>query len=304
MTASLRALLTGIIDYAGLFPPAQLTLEEAVRSYARYREKPESWMLGRFICPAGQLEELWPFVGLFQSDHPLPVSVLGAKGSTTHAEFLGGFKISLAQAVRFRKQWDECAIVDVVESKMPLGVLSLPHLGTEAGLAYFFEMTPGRSWHENLAATIALLTSGQSPPLLGFKLRCGGLEAAAFPPPEQVALTVAVCRDAKVPLKFTAGLHHPIRHFNDSVQTRMHGFINVFVAGVMAHARGLKADELQPIIEEENPAEFVFIDDGVRWRDCFATTGEIVAARQHFVTSFGSCSFDEPREDLRALGWM
>ena len=37
MSPSLRALLTGIVDYAGLFPPAQLSLDEAIRNYARYR---------------------------------------------------------------------------------------------------------------------------------------------------------------------------------------------------------------------------------------------------------------------------
>src|SRR5262249_54512590 len=64
-----------------------------------------------------------------------------------------------------------------------------------------------------------------------FKLRCGGLEASTFPSVEQVSAAIAACRDASVPLKFTAGLHHPIRHFSGEVQTKMHGFINVFVAG-------------------------------------------------------------------------
>src|SRR5262245_38924762 len=58
MNPALRALLGGIIDYAGLFPPAQLPLEEAIRNYARYRTEPESWMLGRFVIPATRLKEL------------------------------------------------------------------------------------------------------------------------------------------------------------------------------------------------------------------------------------------------------
>jgi hypothetical protein len=58
MSPSLRELLNGIIDYAGLFPPANLPLDEAVRNYARYRTEPESWMLARFVCPARRLAEL------------------------------------------------------------------------------------------------------------------------------------------------------------------------------------------------------------------------------------------------------
>ena len=46
MNASLRALLTGVVDYAGLFPPARLPLDEAIRNYARYRQGSDAWMLG------------------------------------------------------------------------------------------------------------------------------------------------------------------------------------------------------------------------------------------------------------------
>ena len=136
-----------------------------------------------------------------------------------------------------------------------------------------------------------------------FKLRCGGLEASAFPSPEQVAFVIVACRDAGVPLKFTAGLHHPLRHFNAEAQTKMHGFINLFVAGVLAHARKLSEQQIQTIIEEEDAADFRFDDRGLRWKDWSADLEEIGAARTR-VLSFGSCSFDEPRDDLRKLGWL
>src|SRR5262245_33954247 len=68
MTEGLRTLLEGVIDYAGLFPPAKLPLDAALRNYARYRRQAESWMLGRFVLPAARLEELDPYVGeLFAS---------------------------------------------------------------------------------------------------------------------------------------------------------------------------------------------------------------------------------------------
>src|SRR4051794_28088056 len=90
MTASLRALLSGILDYAGLFPPARLPLEQAIRNYARYRTEPEGWMLGRFICPAARLAELTPFVEeLFREGLPLAVSALGRGGKTFEAFTLG-----------------------------------------------------------------------------------------------------------------------------------------------------------------------------------------------------------------------
>ena len=54
MTA-LRALLAGIVDYAGLFPPAGLDMPAAVRNYASYRTDDHAWMLGRFVVPASRL---------------------------------------------------------------------------------------------------------------------------------------------------------------------------------------------------------------------------------------------------------
>src|SRR5438067_7404264 len=76
MSPSLRALLTGIIDYAGLFPPANLPLDQAIRHYARYRTEPESWMLARFVCPAKRLVDMQAH----RRDSPeaLSLSVLGS----------------------------------------------------------------------------------------------------------------------------------------------------------------------------------------------------------------------------------
>jgi hypothetical protein len=107
-----------------------------------------------------------------------------------------------------------------------------------------------------------------------------------------------------MPLKFTAGLHHPIRHHDASLGAMMHGFLNVFVAGVLATARGLDAADVRDIIEEEDAGSFVFTDDGLRWRNHRASVEEIEFARRSAVMSFGSCSFDEPRDDLRALGLL
>src|SRR5205814_236664 len=67
----------------------------------------------------------------------------------------------------------------------------------------------------------------------GFKLRCGGPTAASFPSPEQVANVLVACRDAGIPLKATAGLHHPFRHYDESLKTEVHGFLNLFVASVL-----------------------------------------------------------------------
>jgi hypothetical protein len=67
-TKSLRVLLEHLIDYAGLFPPAALTMQDAVRNYARYREGEHAWALGRFVVPQARVREVPP---------EFPLSVLG-----------------------------------------------------------------------------------------------------------------------------------------------------------------------------------------------------------------------------------
>ena len=55
MKESLRAFMNGLIDYAGLFPPAKLPLDEAIDDYVMHLKGENSWMLGRFIIPVSKL---------------------------------------------------------------------------------------------------------------------------------------------------------------------------------------------------------------------------------------------------------
>src|SRR5918997_4684898 len=56
--SAIRTLLQGSIDYAGLFPPAELDMRTALQNYARYSGDSSSWALGRFIVPVSRLTEL------------------------------------------------------------------------------------------------------------------------------------------------------------------------------------------------------------------------------------------------------
>lgn len=58
MTKSLRVLLANLIDYAGLFPPAALSMQDAVRNYARYRDGEYAWALGKFVVPEARAKEV------------------------------------------------------------------------------------------------------------------------------------------------------------------------------------------------------------------------------------------------------
>ena len=76
---SLRTLLEHSIDYAGMYPPASLGLEEALTNHARYIRLDDSWMLNAFVLPVEKFEETKQFLSQFDPGHPFCVSVLGPK---------------------------------------------------------------------------------------------------------------------------------------------------------------------------------------------------------------------------------
>jgi hypothetical protein len=84
LARSAKALLTGLIDYAGLFPPAGLSMGEAVRNYARYREGEHAWMLGKFVVPQ---------VRRFEVPEEFPRSVLGVD-EMTYEQWLPGGQVA------------------------------------------------------------------------------------------------------------------------------------------------------------------------------------------------------------------
>ena len=120
---------------------------------------------------------------------------------------------------------------------------------------------------------------------LGFKLRTGGVTAEAFPSSAQIAIALTAAGTRGVPIKFTAGLHHPVRLFHDSVQTKMHGFLNVLGAGVLALEHDWTQREITQMLEDEDAGSFSFTEDFFAWREWrISTEGDRSAARTgHFI---------------------
>lgn len=300
--AALRALLANAIDYAGLFPPASLPLEKALRNQASYVDSAEAWMLGAFVLPVEQFDTAAPFVGQFDPAHPLRVSALGRKTDDAEA-----FRRQLGEIVAAIQKFETThgARVRIEQVEMPLPPDADAALLRDAGAALAFSRAR-MFWETPVAGSAAAMDVIASQRVrqpgsdAGFKLRTGGTAAAAFPSTAQVAEILVTGARHPVPMKFTAGLHHPIRHFNAAIGTKMHGFLNVLGAGVFAREHGWDVAQTASLLADEDPAALHFFDPGLTWRHWRIATDRILVHRQ-FITSFGSCSFDEPREDLRAL---
>ena len=321
MDSALRALLDGLVDYAGLFPPARLDLDAAIKNYARYRSGADAWMLGRFIVPVTQLDALDAYAGLFAEAPPFPFSVLARPAEA--AEAATSFAEDVAAARRWEARHAGLAAADRFEFKLPpalaadgaaladlFGALDEAFHGREGAPARgFFEVDLLGEGHERGVEVAARAAAAHDRrvgrPAVGLKFRCGGVTPEAFPSPEAIAHALAACRDAAAPFKATAGLHHPVRHFSEEVGAPMHGFLNVFGAAALALARDFDAEALARVLCDEDAADFRFDDGGFYWTDAWFVPAEVVAeVRDRFATSYGSCSFDDPRDDLRALGLL
>jgi len=266
-------------------------------------------MLSRFVVPAGRLSDLSPLV----PGHGNFSFTLIGHGGKDAAEFSQAIELDMQSARQFSSSHAQQVSVDMFEAALPFDVFGDQYFLNDLvkqtadllninGLTVFFEVPPGRDWQDRADNLFYALRKVKDKHV-GFKLRTGGVRAEAFLPTEQVAWALVEARDSGVPMKCTAGLHHPIRHFNESVQTQMNGFLNVFGAGVLAAANGISQDLVQFILEDENPASFHFDDEGFTWKGLRAAAADIERIRHH-VTSFGSCSFDEPLDDLRALNLL
>jgi hypothetical protein len=305
MPASLRALLERSIDYAGMFPPCSLELEPALGNQAAYVRSPETWMLSTFVLPATQFEPAAKGLSQFDPKHPLRVSALGPKTESA-PEFIAALKTATDAIRSFQTQHVDLVSVAQLEMLLPkkvdLGVLNEARSAIgDLKLQAFWE-APVEAAEE----TIGLLAGHNSKTkatALGYKLRTGGVTADAFPVSIQIARALIAAAKYHVPIKFTAGLHHPVRQFRDEVQAKMHGFLNVLGAGVLVAEHQWDEQQTVAMLEDEDAAAFSFHDTVFAWRE-WEITMDRIKARRKLVTSFGSCSFDEPREDLRALNFL
>ncbi len=327
MLKPLQRFMTQLIDYAGLFPPAQLSMEAAITNYANYRTSEDAWMMSRFICPASRLKELQPFRDrLFQSETPFRFSIIGSSGRNRE-QFLARLTKDIEAICEFIDFHDDKAVAEIFEVRLPEEILhasdesavndflkEISHAFAKSELppiSLFFEAGFSKKWRESTATVVKAIAdhnqflsgsdSFKNSLPAGFKLRCGGVEPQMYPTPEKVAATIELAQRFDIPLKATAGLHHPVRHFNKTENVKMHGFLNVFGAGILADAHALDEKEILEIIEDENPKSFLFTRRAFAWQGLRASTEDIQRAREKRVISFGSCSFDEPREDLAAM---
>ena len=295
------AFLQGLIDYAGLFPPESRDMPGAIEGFREARSL-RSEMVNRFIVPDKRLEEL---AELLQEVEPWPLAVTITAPEGDWSRGLADDVISMRVV---RDAMAPIAVFDAAEVRIPEAVARDPAAAAilssaRTSLATLFELVLFEvpltdDWQELMPATLRAIAEAAG----RAKIRCGGATANDFPAPEQIASFIAGCHQLNLSFKATAGLHHPIRHWDPDSGVMRHGFLNVVGAAVLANSGITDIDLLAEIIAEEDVSAFELSDARLRWRGYLADPGGVALARANFILGYGSCSFTEPVADLAAMG--
>ena len=272
--------------------------------FKRYLQGRESWIMNSIVLPIDRLTEA---AGSFE-DTPFRLTAIHRRTEDSH-QWLDRLREDCSQLRSFLAAHPQVAI-QALE-------IPLPKSGQTSEIAnrveelvplvndhrVFLELPPGESsLRDEVAATKAALQRHRLS-LWGIKLRMGGTVPSAFPSIAMVADVLAAVRDHQVSIKFTAGLHHPLCHWNNELGVHMHGFINVLMAAMFAHACRLPPKNIETILADERSKDFVFTGNVARWLDLPIRT-ELIEDLRRLIVGFGSCSVDEPLGDLRTLGWV
>jgi hypothetical protein len=291
---TLRALMRRLVDYAGLFPPAALSMEEAVRQYATHLSSRDAWMLGRFVVPVDRLGEF--------AEAAVPLTGDGGDAWRLSA-LVGADAASAGPKIRtFNAAHRGRFVIDVVECRAVAPGAVSASIGALPGELRIFVELPLLDDPRGMLTEIRAAGAWA-------KMRTGGTTADAFPSAREISRFIARASELLVPFKATAGLHHPVcgeyplTYDDDAPRARMFGFLNIFVAAAFAQSRAQER-VLCEIVDDGEIASFSFGDDELAWRGRTVTARQVASARSSLGLAFGSCSFQEPVDDLRALGLL
>ncbi len=312
MTRTLRTLTASLVDYAGLFPPTTLDMAPSVENYARYLRMPEAEMLGRFICPVSRLKEL--------SSHGamLMPGTFATSGYREMADDIPAWRISaiidadlgdcLSEIDAFNEHHSTeaqgLAQVDAIEMRVgEPGDIDDALDEIPEDIYPAFEVPQKLIMAGDPRGYIAAMSGAGC----SAKIRCGGVTPDLIPDSGAIARFIIACAQGGVPFKATAGLHHPVRgeqnltYEENPARGVMHGFLNVFMAAAMIRIHRINEDQAAEILEDTDAGSFTFTDEDARWKDKGVGLIDLSRVRETFALSYGSCSFEEPVADLRAL---
>ncbi len=321
MDKSLQQLLSSLINYSGLYPPAGLNLREALRGYVDFSHSKYSWMLSNFVIPFNELPLLATFADRkHQLKGPLSLCITGPESETlfdfknavihiekeiqaAHSGYPGEVRTNILELTFPRGSVErmnpeelvkslEAVVSSTAESRL------LPH-------RVFFGV-PGQGYDAQTTKKIIKVIAVHNKSILkrkienylfsGLKIECGGPNP---PSAKYLADILLYARDANVAVKFSGTENTPYPSFDYSRQHSVHGFLNLLIASMLAYTQDLNLEETIQVIEDKTSNNFEFKDGYLLWRELAAPIMEVKMLRMLSITSFNFTSFAAPIEGLK-----
>jgi len=303
---SVQTLLKGVVDYAGLFPPAELDMASSIRNYGAYVSGAYAWALGRFIVPVSRLEEFNFHIAAYIAEEREKRRKLAERGEPWRLSALtdSDLKTDLERIKQFNgwhEERDETlkVVIDAIEVKAESGeAIAGTGKTSPDSLRVFYEVPVDGDPDELLSA---IARTGDAA-----KVRTGGVTHEMVPAAQSIIRFLDACLRYGVRFKATGGLHHPLYKVRaltydpGSVKGPVHGFLNLLLSAAFMYD-GMNPEDALAVATEQSAGAFLFDDVGVEWRGHRLTVDTLAAVRRDFAVSFGSSSFEEPMEELRRL---
>ncbi|MBA2446175.1 MAG: hypothetical protein H0V49_12710 [Nocardioidaceae bacterium] len=261
-----RALFERLFDDAAMFPPGNASAADALKQHRAHRAAAYADLVGPLLVHVDRWGE---FARAHRQAGSPEVDVVIIGSATAEPAEAGGIRVV---------GYEVAAPIRSVEAD------------AERSLAVELER---RADVELDFAELARLRHSGAPVIA--KYRTGGTTPDSFPSQDQVSAVICSAVRHRVPLKFTAGLHHALRHTDNTTEFEHHGFINIAVA-IRAAQRGAGIAEASTILGGREPRPLV--DEVVAW-----SAQENAAVRSIF-TSIGCCGVTDPIRDAAALGLL
>lgn len=284
MTEQVPAAFAGFFDDAAVFPPGSAPLARAVRDHLWRRGTAYGPAVGNLLVTVTDADALLRearaaamAAGIDLTADPVSAGLVVAPGELADARAAAARLASEVIVSGFELKTDPSAsnaeIIGLIDAVT----------NADLGTAVHVELDRAQL-HDGAAAAFA-----ETP--VKIKFRTGGLQAAVFPSPAELAEVIVTAVRAGVPFKLTAGLHRAVRHTNPATGFPHHGFLNIAVATALARA-GADATAVGLTLASTDAADLVsaFEDLDGSWRQSFQ--------------SFGTCSVTEPAETLIELGLL
>lgn len=313
---SRNALLAQCIDYAGMFPPAALTLQETLQNFYNFRKTAtHPYFLKRLVLGMEQVKLLNPkqLYDNGSDGSPAGVSVLGnSPTSSSYQDFVKTVDWDLREMRRIQERYENSSIsLDLVgyETKLPSRI-NEPGEGITSGeyifpaleqiesvwsgkIDVYFEVSFEGAWKETITAVSQIMREWSiecegSLAQPGIKIRTGG---SYTPSPEQLAWVISEASQNEIKIKATQGLHSPVTHDNQF------GFVNFLAAinfAFVLSEEALSFSDLMGCLKENQKEAFSFKTESFSWKDKVLSLEQIETARSMHQACFGSCSLDEP----------